>query len=31
MDVQRACIVVALYVVVLGAISLIQYRRRDVT
>jgi ABC-2 type transport system permease protein len=31
MDVQRACIVVALYVVVLGGLSLVQYQRRDVT
>jgi ABC-type transport system involved in multi-copper enzyme maturation permease subunit len=31
MDVQRAWIVVAVYLVVLGAISLLQYERRDVT
>jgi ABC-2 type transport system permease protein len=31
MDVQRAWIVVAIYVVVLTALSLLQYQRRDVT
>jgi ABC-type transport system involved in multi-copper enzyme maturation permease subunit len=31
MDVQRALIVVAVYLVVLGAISLAQFQRRDVT
>jgi ABC-2 type transport system permease protein len=31
MDVQRAWTVVVVYVVVLGAISLVQYQRRDVT
>ena len=31
MDVQRAWVVVAVYVVVLTALSLIQYQRRDVT
>jgi hypothetical protein len=31
MDVQRAWVVVAVYVLALGAISLVQYQRRDVT
>jgi len=31
MSVQRAWVVVAVYVVVLGAISLVQFQRRDVT
>jgi hypothetical protein len=31
LSVHRAWVVVAVYVVALGAISLVQYRRRDVT